>query len=241
MEIKKLPVMEIFGPTIQGEGLLAGKRSHFIRLGGCGYRCTWCDSMHAVDPKEVKKHAKKMSAHDIIEAVLDLNVYGRSDWVTISGGDPTMHNLEELIMGLRAAGQYVAIETQGQFYHEWMSKCNLVTISSKPPSSGMVDKFDAEVVENILLNCNAYFKIVIFTEEDLAWAINLHEMYPNHQMFLSVGTQVAKDNDSQIDISEAICHDLEQLYNAALKIHALHDVTILPQLHALAWGHEKGK
>ena len=43
-------VQSIFGPTIQGEGPLMGTKTNFIRLAGCDYRCTWCDSMVAVDP-----------------------------------------------------------------------------------------------------------------------------------------------------------------------------------------------
>src|SRR5215831_3988340 len=37
-----MKVDEIFGPTIQGEGALAGAVSMFVRLGGCDYRCAWC-------------------------------------------------------------------------------------------------------------------------------------------------------------------------------------------------------
>ena len=44
-----LRIAEIFGPTIQGEGALIGEPTVFVRAGGCDYRCSWCDSMHAVD------------------------------------------------------------------------------------------------------------------------------------------------------------------------------------------------
>lgn len=54
---KKFPVVELFGPTIQGEGAVAGQFSHFVRFGGCPRRCSWCDSMHAVLPEEVQKNA----------------------------------------------------------------------------------------------------------------------------------------------------------------------------------------
>jgi 7-carboxy-7-deazaguanine synthase len=42
-------ISEIFGPTIQGEGVLIGLPTVFVRTGGCDYRCSWCDSLHAVD------------------------------------------------------------------------------------------------------------------------------------------------------------------------------------------------
>jgi 7-carboxy-7-deazaguanine synthase len=30
-----LPIIEIFGPVIQGEGAMIGKQTHFVRFGGC--------------------------------------------------------------------------------------------------------------------------------------------------------------------------------------------------------------
>lgn len=239
---KTLPVMEIFGPTIQGEGLLAGKRSHFIRLGGCGYKCTWCDSMHAVTPKLVKANAERMDAAEIVVNIESIDAGGHSEWVTISGGDPTMHNLEALVLALRAAGHKIAIECQGQFFHEWMTLCDLITISPKPPSSGMLDKFDITVVSDILKYCNSYLKVVIFNGKDLNWAIDLHDSTRHTaQMHLSVGTVLEADRDKDVEIEAGICSDLRVLYEEALKVDDLHDVTILPQLHVLAWGHEQGK
>lgn len=47
-EQKKMPIMEIFGPTIQGEGLVIGRKTMFVRTGGCDYSCSWCDSVQAI-------------------------------------------------------------------------------------------------------------------------------------------------------------------------------------------------
>ena len=38
----KFPIVELKGPTIQGEGPLFGKQSLLVRFGGCSYRCSWC-------------------------------------------------------------------------------------------------------------------------------------------------------------------------------------------------------
>src|SRR3954464_7540281 len=66
---KKIAVVEIFGPTIQGEGPLAGSKTMFIRFGGCDYRCKMCDSLHAVIPSAVKKNARYMTAEEIADEV----------------------------------------------------------------------------------------------------------------------------------------------------------------------------
>ena len=59
--MNRFPVVEVFGPTIQGEGELAGVPTAFVRFGGCDYRCTWCDSLHAVLPEDVRE-APRMTA-----------------------------------------------------------------------------------------------------------------------------------------------------------------------------------
>ena len=34
---EKMPIMEVFGPTIQGEGMVIGQKTIFIRTGGCDF------------------------------------------------------------------------------------------------------------------------------------------------------------------------------------------------------------
>ena len=39
---RRLPVIEMFGPTLQGEGRVIGQKTMFVRLGGCDWACSWC-------------------------------------------------------------------------------------------------------------------------------------------------------------------------------------------------------
>ncbi|PGD66807.1 7-carboxy-7-deazaguanine synthase QueE, partial [Bacillus toyonensis] len=39
--MSKIPVLEIFGPTIQGEGMVIGQKTMLIRTAGCDYSCSW--------------------------------------------------------------------------------------------------------------------------------------------------------------------------------------------------------
>src|SRR3954453_23079289 len=91
---RTFPVIEIFGPTIQGEGAEAGLPRHFVRLGGCDYRCSWCDTMYAVDPATVRATSERLLAAEIVERLERLE--GRPEWVTLSGGNPALHRLEAL-------------------------------------------------------------------------------------------------------------------------------------------------
>ena len=80
VEVETFPVIEIFGPTIQGEGAEAGLPTHFVRLGGCDYRCSWCDTMYAVDPATVRANARAPRAPTRSSTRLE-----RSRWSAASG------------------------------------------------------------------------------------------------------------------------------------------------------------
>ena len=242
---EKFPVMEIFGPTIQGEGAMAGKRCHFVRFGGCDYRCSWCDSMHAVTPELIKLNAQWLLPHQIVERLEQVSVLGgRSQWVTLSGGNPGMWDLTSVVEELKKAQWKIAVETQGSERRDWVEHADLVTISPKGPSSGMVDKFDMKALGKWLWMQDksssglrqVVFKVVIFNQEDLAFAREIRLTYPFVPFYLSVGTYT---DIGPIDQKKRICADYQWLCEAALKDDAFSDITILPQLHVLAWGQEK--
>ena len=67
-KIDTVRISEIFGPTIQGEGVLIGQPTVFVRIGGCDYRCSWCDTLHAVD-SAYRTEWKRMSAAAIMADV----------------------------------------------------------------------------------------------------------------------------------------------------------------------------
>src|SRR5262245_23511922 len=136
---KTFPVVEIFGPVLQGEGRMIGTPTLFVRLGYCDHRCAWCDSLYAVLPKQVRENATQLTAGPIRDQLdaLDASV----PWVTRSGGNPALHDLSELVALLHAAGRKLAVETQGTVFRDWLYDCAVVTVSPKPPSSGMETNF----------------------------------------------------------------------------------------------------
>lgn len=237
-------VIEVFGPTIQGEGVLAGQVTHFIRFAGCGFRCSWCDSMHAVDPEQVAQNRTMMSTNELVAQVITL---GPAKWITLSGGDPCLRsNLDDLIRRLQLQGYYVSVETQGQFYQRWLKSLDNITFSPKPPSSDMEfsqelqDTMDIMLVEKLAPQVQAgkvSFKVVVFDEDDLEFARMITYRWQLPRMFLSVGTPVTQDDDAA---KAAILDRYRWLCEAVAADPQMHHVTVLPQLHVLAWGTKQG-
>src|SRR5437764_1605218 len=91
-----LPVIEIFGPTVQGEGPDTGRPAYFVRFGGCDFRCSWCDSMHAVDPVQVRASAQHLEPAQILEQIRN-RLHDGPDLVVLSGGNPALLDLGPLV------------------------------------------------------------------------------------------------------------------------------------------------
>ena len=104
-------ISEIFGPTIQGEGALIGRPTVFVRTGGCDFRCQWCDTLYAVLPQH-KASWRRMDAPTIVAEVERLSG-GAPITVTVSGGNPALQPLGELLELGHARGHRFALETQG--------------------------------------------------------------------------------------------------------------------------------
>ncbi len=104
-------VSEIFGPTIQGEGALIGQPTIFVRTGGCDYRCSWCDTMHAVD-SAFRADWLPISTDDIMHKIETLSG-GVPIMVSLSGGNPAIQPLAPLITAGHEKGYRFALETQG--------------------------------------------------------------------------------------------------------------------------------
>ncbi len=176
----KIPIMELFGPTIQGEGIVSGTVSHFLRTGGCGLRCEWCDSLFAVLPKEIKKGRKLMTTAEIIDAI---KVLPYAPYITFTGGDPCIHkHLGDIIPTLNMQDMKVAIETQGQLFPDWLEKADVVTFSPKGPSSGNIvdirDMYDWLGHRSPKRPFKVCVKVVVFDEEDFVYAMEVYNRLP---------------------------------------------------------------
>lgn len=147
--ITSLPVMEAFY-TIQGEGFHQGRAAYFIRLAGCNVGCFWCDVKESWD---VDKHPKIALDEIIAQAAKEP---GRL--AVITGGEPLMHNLDELTCRLQNEGFETNIETSGSF--PMSGKWDWVCVSPK--------KFRPPTEE--ALGCANELKVIIYNKNDFAWA-----------------------------------------------------------------------
>ena len=233
----KIPVMEIFGPTIQGEGMVIGQKTMFVRTGGCDYSCSWCDSKFTWDGTG---KSTAMKADEIISSLKEIGGEAFSH-ITISGGNPALHKgIGTLINQCHEQGWKVAIETQGSFWQDWLLDIDDVTISPKPPSSLMKTDFNKlDLLMQNLKNSNVSLKVVIFDEEDFGYAEMIHTRYPNVPFFLQVGNDDVLTIDDQALVS-ILLKRFEWLIDRSMKSTIMNDAKVLPQLHALIWGNKRG-
>jgi organic radical activating enzyme len=131
------PITEIFH-SVQGEGLNAGRSAWFIRLAGCNLRCPGCD-----EPLHDDKSKREMLTE--VEIVAKMKVQP-SDIVVITGGEPAMYKLEDLVKEIRTQciwgesehprrkknvkGPLICIETNGTL--PIRGKVDFICVSPKP-------------------------------------------------------------------------------------------------------------
>jgi 7-carboxy-7-deazaguanine synthase len=241
--LSKIPVMEIFGPTIQGEGMVIGQKTMFVRTAGCDYSCSWCDSAFTWDGTG-KDDIKMMQAEEIWEELKQLGGTGFSH-VTVSGGNPALiKNLASLINLLKEKNIKIGLETQGSKWQDWFLDIDDLTISPKPPSSKMVTDF---MVLNSIINRlegndnskNVSLKVVVFDDQDYEYAKSVYQRYPSIPFFLSVGNDDITTLDNQ-DLVTRLLSKYDWLINKVMDDQEITNVKVLPQLHTYLWGNKRG-
>jgi 7-carboxy-7-deazaguanine synthase len=251
--VKTVPVVEIFGPTLQGEGMDQGLPVHFVRVGGCDYRCGWCDTPYAVLPPLVRK-AERLTSDMIVSRVKELG--GAPEWVVLSGGNPALHELGDVVEGLGRAGFRTAVETQGSRWRDWLGRVQRLCVSPKPPSSGMetdwdvLDRFMAPAAARASANGEpwAFLKVVVFDDADYEFACRVHERYPALPFFLSAGNDAGstvadverEDPRSLARVRNDLCVRSAWLAAKAMRDERMERARVQSQYHVLLWGNKAG-
>lgn len=94
-------IVEIF-ESLQGEGYNTGMPAIFIRFAGCNLNCVWCDT-----------NFRQYTRFTLEQLLTKVKQYTSKN-IIITGGEPTMVKaLPELLLPLKQAGYYIAIESNG--------------------------------------------------------------------------------------------------------------------------------
>ena len=157
----KYPVAEIF-TSIQGEGFFTGQPANFIRLAGCNLSCAFCDTDYSVK--------ERLSQFEIAER---LNPTLRR--VVITGGEPLIHNLADLVLHLDAKGYKLHLETNGSLECPYENRFTWISISPK------------QGAQSVVLGHEAKWLIPMWSYEDIDWNIaGYHFLQPiNHKLHIS--------------------------------------------------------
>jgi 7-carboxy-7-deazaguanine synthase len=122
-------ISEIFY-SLQGEGVLTGVPSVFIRTAGCNLACPWCDTRHA--------WSREGAAEWSVEALLGVVArWPQARHCVVTGGEPTLEpELPELTRRLHAAGLHITIETNATRQPSPGLICDLASLSPKLGNTG---------------------------------------------------------------------------------------------------------
>ncbi len=162
--------------SIQGEGMLAGVPSFFIRASGCNLRCAWCDTPYA----SWRPEGSRRSVSDL---VAEARTSG-CDHVVITGGEPLLQReLPALTLALASGGYHTTVETAGTLAPAF--RCDLLSVSPKTSNSDPEGRFRGRhralraglgpLVELLARHPEHQLKFVVRGEEDLGEVLELIE------------------------------------------------------------------
>jgi 7-carboxy-7-deazaguanine synthase len=161
-----MKISEIFY-SIQGEGMLTGVPSVFVRTSGCNLRCTWCDTPYTSWSPE----GAEMTIENIL---VEIETYPAAHAV-VTGGEPMIApEIVALTGQLRAHGLHITIETAGTVFAP--VACDLMSISPKLAHSTPEGRwgtqherlrFQPEILQRLMAGYDYQLKFVVAHAKDL--------------------------------------------------------------------------
>jgi len=230
----KVRLFEIF-TSVEGEGILYGTKTLFVRLAGCPFTCFYCDTKESLPLDSGKEY-------DIQEAsrLIDSNLKKQTYKVNFTGGDPLIQHeaVAELAKHVQSKKIPTYLESScfdSDRFNHVLPFIDIVKIEFKTKDSEFVDsKHYERLIENAM-NClkssvstkkTTYIKIVVSSKTELNEFTNLVK-----NIFNSV-------SKNQIDgfiiqptygIEEPSLDLLLSLYDVVYPYYT--DVKVVPQLH----------
>jgi 7-carboxy-7-deazaguanine synthase len=218
--------------SIQGEGILAGVPSVFVRTTGCNLRCTWCDTPYT---------SWKPEGYNVMWGQLLSEI--RRHWcghVVITGGEPMiLSDLPELSQKIKDIDQHITIETAGTVYQKVV--CDLMSISPKLSSSTPYDReegkfaarheelrYQPDVLKQLIAEYDYQLKFVISSIDDVREARDIvRDIGAKRDKVLLMPEGTTRDVlDERAKWLVDVCKDFGYRY--------------CPRLHIDIWGNKRG-
>lgn len=208
-----MKINEIFY-SLQGEGILIGIPTVFIRLSGCNLRCKWCDTKYSYDEGEEINY-KDLPKH--------IRIF-QTRQVCITGGEPLLQEDTTPLIKILSDERYqISLETNGSLSIEGLPKTDSLIISMdiKCPSSGMQERMYFSNIE--MLEPKDQLKFIIQDEKDYEYAKKIIREYKPQ---------------GNIIMTPVFGNNIKLLAERVLRDNL--DVRVLPQLHKMIWGEIRG-
>ena len=206
-------VSEIFR-SLQGEGVLIGTPTVFIRTVGCNLECSWCDTEYA------REGGEELS----IEQIMTELEKHKTQFICLTGGEPLMQkDVIKLLDKLVDKCYHVTLETNGSLPLEDVpcAENMLISMDIKCPSSDMEERM---LMSNIdLLSPADQLKFIVADLDDLMYA-----------------EDVLKNHEARCNVVFTPVGGMELEPVARFVLSRKLNARVLPQLHKLIWGDRRG-
>lgn len=227
-----MKISEIFY-SVQGEGVLVGMPSVFVRVSGCNLRCHWCDTPYT-------SWAPEGESMDIAEIVGRTSAFPARH-VVLTGGEPMLFaDAVELTERMRDAGLHITVETAGTVYRR--VACDLMSISPKLANSTPYARdggrwaarhetlrYQPDVLRRLIREYEYQLKFVIAEPEDLDEA---------KQMIADLNA----DRSRALLMPEGVdAATLAARGRWLVEICKREGLRFTPRLHIDLWGAERGR
>lgn len=230
----KVRLFEIF-TSVEGEGILYGTKTLFVRLAGCPFTCFYCDTKESLPLDSGTEY----SIEDA-KQLIDSNLKNQTYKVNFTGGDPLIQHEAVAILAKHIQDKKIPTYLESSCFdvdrfNHVLPFIDIVKIEFKTKDSEFVDSkhYDKLIAQTIMClessvnsKKTTYIKIVVSSKTQLDEFKHLID---------TIFTKISKENidgfiiQPTYGISEPSLDLLLNLYDIVYPYYV--DVKVVPQLH----------
>ena len=232
----RVQLSEIF-TSIEGEGILIGTKTLFIRMAGCHLGCIWCDTGYAL-PLTSGKEYTLGHVKDMISNELRPNTYKAN----FTGGEPLLQHyaVADLARFIKDKGLKTYLESSCFDSHRFekvLPFIDICKIEFKMRDSKAVDSehhgrllINERECLDLSIECSktTYIKVVVTASSSIGEFRNLLQDVFTHIETRDLAGFIIQPSFA---MDEPSLEKLLMFYDAVYPIY--HNVRIIPQLHKL--------